>query len=141
MSQQPDSPPFDINQLSYIYQVLQNQASALIDQLNLLETQIQGVNTSLKSLQGLKEVQPDHEIIVSLGANAYTYAKILDPNKILVSVGKEIVIEKDVDSAIKSMDDLRKKYENLRDKLNENYRDVSSKLNEIQPILDQALRR
>ncbi|MHA1775353.1 MAG: prefoldin subunit alpha [Promethearchaeota archaeon] len=141
MSQPPNNPTMDINQLSYIYQILQNQESALIEQLNLLDTQIQGVITSLRSMQGLKEADKDHEIIVSLGSNAYTYAKIIDPKKILISIGKDIVIEKTIDSAVVSMEQLQKKYENLREKLNVNYREVRSKMDEIQPILDQALRR
>ena len=141
MSQPHNNPTMDINQLSYIYQILQNQESALIEQLNLLDTQIQGVITSLRSMQGLKEADKDHEIIVSLGSNAYTYAKIIDPKKILISIGKDIVIEKTIDSAVVSMEQLQKKYENLREKLNVNYREVRSKMDEIQPILDQALRR
>ncbi|WP_457559508.1 prefoldin subunit alpha [Candidatus Harpocratesius sp.] len=141
MSQPQNNTPIDINQLIYIYRVLQDQQAAIIDQLNLLDTQIHGVKTALTSMQGLKEVDKEHEIIINIGVNAYTYAKIIDPNKILISIGKDMVIEKSIDDAMITMSEIQKKYENIREKLNQNHQEISLKIKEIQPIIDQTYKR
>lgn len=133
-----NSNPMDVNQMVYLYQVLEDQQSALAEQLNLLESQIQGVNTSLISLNGLKEVQNGHEIIVPLGANAYTYASLKDPEKILVSIGKDILIEKNLEAGIASIEDLKEKYQKIKEKLLKNYQEVSGKIEEIRPIIENV---
>ena len=70
MSQPPannSEPPLDVNQIMYLYQVLENQQSGLIEQITILNSQIQGFDTSLSSLEGFKNSEHDHEIIIGLG--------------------------------------------------------------------------
>ncbi len=131
-------PPVDVNQMIYLYQVLENQQAALTEQLTLLNSQIQGVSTSLISMEGFKSVGDDHEIIVGLGINAYTYAKIVDPNRILVSVGKDILIEKSLEDSITSIKELKEKYLGIRERLGKNLQEVNSKIEEIRPIINQV---
>ena len=132
------SEPLDVNQIIYLYQVLENQQAALSEQLALLNSQIQGVSTSIISMEGFKSIGNDHEIIVGLGINAYTYAKIIDPNRILVSVGKDILIEKTLEESLASIQDLKDKYLGIRERLGNNLQDVNSKLEEIRPIMEQV---
>ena len=80
MSQPPNQPTNvsaqDVQRLAYYYQMLQEQQRMLLEQLNMLQTQMSGVSLTVDSLIGLETAQPGHEIIIPLGANAFTKATL-----------------------------------------------------------------
>ena len=45
-------------------------------------------------MSGLQDLNPDDEIIVPMGTMAFTRAKLIDPQKVMVGVSKQVVIEK-----------------------------------------------
>ncbi|MHA1520987.1 MAG: prefoldin subunit alpha [Promethearchaeota archaeon] len=141
MSQPPASnskPPLDVKQMIYLYQVLENQQAGLIEQITILNSQIQGFDTSLSSLEGFKNSENDHEIIIGLGYNAFTYAKVIDPNRILVSVGKDILIEKTLEESIADIKVLTEKTRGIRERLGTTLQEVNAKIDEIRPIIENV---
>jgi len=116
--------------------MLEEQQQLLSEQQQMIQQQIMGANLSKASIEGLKGVSVDHELVIPLGSYAYTKVKIIDPSKIMVSVGKEIIIEKTLDDAIKSMTDLLANYNSVHDKLVSQLRDIESKMAQLKPQID-----
>lgn len=82
------------------------------EQYNMIQSQLEFMNASLgnilntkTTLQNLKEdVKEGDEILVPIGGLVNIKATIKNPEKVLVSIPQDVVIEKDLDSAIEFLD-------------------------------------
>jgi prefoldin alpha subunit len=110
----------------------------LAEQLGLLEKQIAGVMISKSTMESLRGVSADHEIIIPVGTNAFTKAKLLDPNNMIISVTNNIFIEKNLEDGIKSIDQLLENYKNIQQKIYAQLEDVESKMGQLRPQLEAA---
>lgn len=128
--------PEEFQRMVYLYQMLEEQQQLLTEQQQMIQQQIMGANLSKTSIEGFKGLSNDHELVVPLGTYAFTRVKIIDPTKIMVSVGKEIIIEKNLDDAIKSMADLLVNYNSVHDKLMAQLKDIESKMAQLKPQID-----
>ncbi len=127
----------DVQQLMYVFQYLENQQNLLSEQLDMLESQIRGVSMSKVTMEGLKGVQIDQEILIPIGSNAFTKAKLMDPQKFLVTISNDMVLEKNIQDAIKSMDLLLESYQNIKNKLSDQLTEISNQLSKIRPQIEQ----
>jgi len=87
------------------------------EQHNLYQSQLELVNASLMNLQNTKltlekikeGVKEDDEILLPIGGLVKIRGKILDTQKLLVSVGQDVVIEKNLDDSITFLDGIIEK--------------------------------
>lgn len=87
------------------------------EQHNLYQSQLELVNASLMNLQSTKltlekikeGVKEDDEILLPIGGLVKIRGKILDTQKLLVSVGQDVVIEKNLDDSITFLDGIIEK--------------------------------
>jgi prefoldin alpha subunit len=133
---QSEITPEEFQKMLYFYQMLQEQQQMLTEQEDLLNQQILGANLSKTAIEGLKNLPVDHELVIPLGSYAFTKVKIIDPSKIIVSVNKEVLIEKNLAGAIKSMEQLLKNYTNIHEKLVTQLKDIDAKIGQIKPQID-----
>jgi prefoldin alpha subunit len=106
------------------------------EQRNLYQSQLELVNASLANLQNTKltlekikeGVKEDDDILLPIGGLVKIRAKIMDTQKILVSVGQDIVIEKSLDESISFL-------ESIIEKQKESLKFVVEKLQNIELAL------
>ena len=106
------------------------------EQRNLYQSQLELVNASLANLQNTKltlekikeGVKEDDEILLPIGGLVKIRAKIRDTQRILVSVGQDVVIEKSLDDSISFLD-------GIIDKQKESLKFVVEKLQNIELAL------
>ena len=87
------------------------------EQHNLYQSQLELVNASLMNLQSTKltlekikeGVKEDDEILLPIGGLVKVRGKILDTQKLLVSVGQDVIIEKNIDDSITFLDSIIEK--------------------------------
>ncbi len=130
----------DIQQLLYVFQVLENQQKYLIEQLKILETQKKGVLLSKTTLEGLKDVKVDTEILIPIGAGAFTKAKLIDPSNVTISISTDMLIEKNIEDGLESIQKQIENFNSFQERLNNQFNEVSSKLNEIRPQIESIYR-
>src|SRR6056297_160344 len=108
----------DVRQKNYIMQLLQEQYQMLESQLSMLQENLNGMNLSLQTLQGLNEnpEKKEQEVIIPLGPNAYTKAKILNPNDVFLYIKKDIVIQKSLEEGIESLKKMIENNEDVQEK-------------------------
>ena len=109
------------------YQLLQNRLEGLNKQRELLSNKILEINESLKSIDA---VEPDDQIIFSLGSNTYGFGK-LTSNKFLVEIGADVILEKNKEEAKKILTDRKVELEQA---LKEIERDMISIARQIQDL-------
>lgn len=138
----PPNPPSqkDVQQLFYVFQVLEDQQKGLIEQLQMLEGQIRGVTLSKITLEGFSEVSSDQEVLLPVGANAYTKAKLIDPGKVTVSISSDMLIEKNLEDGLNSISKLLENYNTIKERLNVQLKDVEGKLTQIRPQIENLYR-
>lgn len=138
MAEKSESKTPDINpqEIIYAYQYLQEQEAMISDQLRLLASQIQGVDITLETLDGLKDIPSGHEILVPIGPSAYVKAIVPNPNEILQHASKEVVIQKDIIASIESMQKIQKNYQAIKENLLQKHQEVVAKLQQIEPVVN-----
>ena len=92
-------------------QALLYQFKYLKDQRDMFAQQLEFVNASLSNLmntkvttENLKNVKDGEEILVPIGGLLNIQATIKNPNKIQLYISQDVVIEKDIDTAIEFID-------------------------------------
>ena len=130
----------EVQQLLYVYEVLENQEKSIVQQMNMVESQTQGVDLTKRTMEEFKTVSPGHETMIPVGTNAFTSATLLNPKKVLVRINSDILIEKDLDEGIKGMQEMLNTYKNIYEKLNLQLNEVQSKLKELKPQIEQIYR-
>lgn len=126
----------EISQMMYVLQVLEEQKKMISEQIGFSKNHISGLNLSKKTMVELQNIKENHEIIIPLGANAFTKAKIIDPNQIIISIANNIFIEKNLEDSIGFMGEKIDSYSNIQEKLIQQYKDVSEKILQIRPQID-----
>ena len=88
-----------------IFRVLKEQRDFYQGQLEILNvSQANIVNTKV-TIENIKEgVKANDEILVPIGGMANIKASINDPEKVLLAITQDVIIEKDLDGAIELLD-------------------------------------
>ena len=131
MSDNPTSNSAEISQMIYVVQLLEEQKKAISEQILITENQISGISISKKTMEELQSAENNHEIIIPIGTNAFAKAKIIDPDKVIIPISRDMFIEKNLEESIKIMDQRLEANNKVHAKLVQNYNDISGKIQEI----------
>lgn len=83
------------------FQVLEQHIKQLQGQLGIIANQIIELNTTRNSLEEFNKISMDKDVFVPLSSGIFAKAKIRGNSELLVNVGANVVVKKDVDSAKK----------------------------------------
>jgi prefoldin alpha subunit len=88
-----------------IFRMLREQLEMFQSQLEILNVSRSNIVNTKNTLENLKEgVNVDDEILVPVGGLANIRASIKDPEKVLLAITQDVVVEKDLDGAIEILD-------------------------------------
>ena len=94
----------NMEQQIYQFQYLREQRDVLVQNLAVFNASLQDHTTTKATLENLKNTNEGEDILVPIGSIAVMKSKIKDSKKVLISISQDIVIEKDLDSAIEFVD-------------------------------------
>lgn len=94
----------NMEQQIYQFQYLKEQRDVLAQNLTIFNASLQEHTNTKVTLENLKNTTEDEDILVPIGSIAVMKNKIRDSNKVFVNISQDIVIEKDLDSAIEFVD-------------------------------------
>ena len=127
----------EISQMVYVVQLLEEQKKTISEQLSITENQISGISISKKTMEELQSAEKDHEIIIPIGTNAFAKARIIDPNKVIIPISRDMFIEKNLEESIQIMEQRLEANNKVHAKLVENFNDISGKIQEIKSKFNQ----
>lgn len=123
-----------------MYQLLQKQLEMFREQAMQLEKGFIEIETTKQSVEDFQKLKTVNDIMIPLGSGYYIEGKITNLEKVLMSPGANIMLEKDLKSAHESLEDKKKEIEkigkNLQDKMNE----VVQKINNLAPELEKMVK-
>jgi len=137
MSNNPNPNSPEISQMVYVVQLLEEQKKTISEQLLMTENQISGINISKRTMEELQSAENNHEIVIPIGTNAFARAKIIEPDKVIIPISRDMFIEKNLEESIKIMEQRLEANNKLHAKLVENYNDISGKIQEIKSKFNQ----
>ncbi|MFX1338191.1 MAG: prefoldin subunit alpha [Promethearchaeota archaeon] len=91
-------------ELVYRFKYLKDQRDMFIGQLDLLNASLGNILNTKTTLENLKNVKDNEEILVPIGGLANVKAIIKDPQKIILYINQDVAIEKDLESSIEFLD-------------------------------------
>ena len=94
----------NMEQQIYQFQYLREQRDILVQNLAVFNASLQDHTNTKATLENLKNSNEGDDILVPIGSIAVMKSKIRDSKKVLISISQDIVIEKDLDSAIEFVD-------------------------------------
>ena len=97
-------PNQNAQELVYRFKYLKDQRDMFLGQLDLLNASLGNILNTKSTLENLKNVKDNEEILVPIGGLANIKAIIKDPGKIILHINQDIAIEKDLDSSMEFLD-------------------------------------
>ena len=121
----------EIQQSLIAYQLMQRQMEELKQQIVLVERKFLELEASKQAIGDVSKLKEGHEVLIPLGSESYTYAKITKLENILVDVGAGIFVNKGIESAAglidKKKEELEKAHKEIQDQIN----NIASQMNVI----------
>ena len=93
-----------MEQQLYQFQYLREQRDILAQNLNIFNASLQEHMNTKVTLENLKTTKEEDEILIPIGSIAVMKSKVRDSQKVLLNVSQDILIEKDIDSAVEFID-------------------------------------
>jgi len=101
----PDERDQEFLQERYVeMQLIEKQAEQLRQQLQFVEQQVQDVRNSAATLDEIAKLKPGEEAMIPIANGVFTRGTITDTKRLLVGVGGQVVVEKDIPSTKKILD-------------------------------------
>ncbi len=123
------------------YQRLQEEAETIIKTLGTLEMALIEHDRAIATLKYLSETEGNIESLVNIGAGAFIHSRVKGKGSILVSIGGDVIIEKDVEDAIKFLEERKSKITENMNGLNSRVNAIYSRMRSIQEELAKSEKR
>jgi prefoldin alpha subunit len=131
----PNLTPQDIQSMLYTYQMLEQQLESMHAERAAIARQIENFERTKSTVLGLKGKEEGHEVIFPVGI-VYFKAKIVEPEKVLVNLGADRVVEKTPDEAIEYLDNIIKNMTGFIEKADKDIDKTTNDLVRIKPMVD-----
>jgi len=115
-------------------ELVRQRMQELEQHLVMLETRIQELEVIKSAMESLEE---DKDALIPIGPGVLVKGKILDKEKVLMEVGANFVIEKDVRGAKETIERSQEKIEKAMLSMKAELADLYDRMREIEQILLQ----
>ena len=119
------------------FQVLSNSIQQLEKQSSALENHLLELMATKQSLHDMENVKPGTEILVPLSAGIYARADIRESDKLIVNVGSNIALSKNLDSTKKIIEDQIGEVKKLQENLSQELGMSTAKASELEEELNR----
>ena len=116
------------------------QIDSLSAQIQIVENKRMEIDSTIETMDSLKENKIGTEILVPIGSNSFVRAELRDNKKIIVGIGAGISVEKTIDEAKEILKLRNKELENTMNKLQSAVAEIKNKLLELDSISKKLIR-
>lgn len=130
--------PIDQRELMMLQQYLKEygqQAEIFVSQLEMLENGRMEAHAAIEALEGMME-SGDGVVLLQIGGGASVRAKILEPEKVMLAIGAEVVVERPNRDAVGFLKERIMEMEASQKKVAETLDRLRSQMNEINRRLE-----
>ena len=113
------------------------QAEIFVSQLEMLENGRMEAHAAIETLEAMLSAD-DGIVLLQIGGGASVRAKVLEPDKILLSIGAEVVVERSNKDAVEFLKERIMEMEASQKKVAETLDHLRSQMNEINKRLESG---
>lgn len=121
------------------YQAIEQHVKQLQKQLEVLTNQLMEMTATGRSLEELDKTEPGKEILVPLSSGIFVKGNLKNTSELLVNVGANVVVEKDLISAKKLINGQLEEMKKLHMRLVEDLEKTLGKASELESELKTIL--
>ncbi|MBD3212285.1 MAG: prefoldin subunit alpha [Candidatus Lokiarchaeota archaeon] len=126
-------------QLAYQFQHLREQKSMYEQNLDIIQASLNNLINTRKTIENLHDVEDGEEVLLPVGGMINLRANIVNPDKVLLSVSDDIVIEKNLDRSKEFIEKLIEQHRDQIEFLNEQIDKIEANLQGISQVFRQGL--
>lgn len=119
------------------YRILESRLNSLLRQRDLIASKIVEIQTTLASIKEI--VKSEREILFPLGSEAYTTGKVTDKDKLIVEIGANIALEKNVKEGKATLNKKRLELESALAAVQNDVSKVSSTMGQLGPEIQKLV--
>jgi prefoldin alpha subunit len=113
------------------------QAEIFASQLELMENGRMEALAAVEALQGISDAD-DNTVLLQIGGGASLRVRVLEPDKVLLNIGAEVIVERTNKDAVEFLKDRITEMEASEKKVVEALERLHSQMNEINKRLEQG---
>jgi prefoldin alpha subunit len=113
------------------------QAEIFVSQLDMLENGRMEALAAIDALQGMV-ASDDGTVLLQIGGGASVRAKVLEPEKILIAIGAEVIVERSNKEAVDFLKERIMEMEASQKKVAETLERLRAQMNEINKRLESG---
>ena len=113
------------------------QAEIFASQLELMENGRMEALAAVEALQGISDAD-DNTVLLQIGGGASLRVRVLEPDKVLLNIGAEVIVERTNKDAVEFLKDRIIEMEASEKKVVETLDRLHSQMNEINKRLEQG---
>ena len=121
------------------FQYLREMQQMYEQNLDIINASLNNLINTQKTIKNLHNVQDDDEILVPIGGMINLRAKIQNPDKVLLSVSDDVIIEKDLDRSNEFIEKLIEQHKDQIKFLNEQLQQIEANLQGISQQFRQGM--
>lgn len=114
------------------FQMVDSQVKQLKEQIQALNNQMQELQTLKQGLKDLESVEEGSEALIPLNAGVYLRGEVKDKKKVVINVGSNVMVDKDVESAKKMVESQIKELLEVRVNVTNNFNAMVEKARKLQ---------
>jgi prefoldin alpha subunit len=128
-------------------EMLQEYLNEFGQQIEILSRQMQMIEQrrfeSFAAIDTLKELGEDGSdmVLLQLGGGASLRVKVVDPDRVLLNIGSDVVVERRNTEAIDFLQDRNREMEAMIAKLSSNIDEIRKQANEVARRIEMAYRK
>ncbi len=126
-------------ELLYQFRYLREQRDMLASQFDFISASLRNLTNTKTTVTNLKDLKGGEEILLPLGGIINVKATIKNPEKVLVFVNQDVVIEKDIDASIEFVDKLIEQHNQQIQFLQTQIQNLDTNLARMSQTLQQAV--
>lgn len=128
-----------LQQLAREFNYLRESKQMYEQNLDLMDASLKNLSVTKETIQNLDQLEEGEEILLPVGGLIYVKANIKDPNKILLSVADDTVVEKTIEGSIEFIDKLIQQHREQVNFLNTQVQQIEARLQYISQIFQQGM--
>ena len=130
----------NMEQQLYQFKYIREQRDMVAQQLEIINASLNNLLNTKTTVSGLKDVKDGDEILLPIGGLLNLKANIKDPDKLLLYVNQDVVIEKDNDATMEFLDKLVEQHREQINYLSNQLQNLEMNLQGMSQMLQQQQR-
>ena len=121
------------------FQMIEQHIKQLQGQLEVITNQLIELNTTRNSLEEFNKINIDKGVFVPLSSGIFAKAKINDTSELIVNVGANVVVKKDIDSTKKLIQNQIKEIKKIQKQMIDNLEKMTNHAAQLEMRLQSLI--